>query len=441
MPKVTGDKIEGIDYDALALEVNRIYSDTSNGSGGPATLTYSTSDLALTKTNILGTIGEVHVLGIDITDDNYITVTVDYPLAPGGREHFTLDPADYTVDTTANTITVNIALTAGGTIRVWDRYRHIFGWGQEPLSVYPHPTFPTDDIEISKVLEANINNLIDKTNIMTERVGSSVEITRIAVGNKIYPNFTSTKGDINTIADVISGQVLASNANWNNEVATIIENVTTVTRTDPWQNQLQVAFRWTFDSYNDARYFFNAGGQCRVSLELTGDVSDTGYLNWAQVARNMGAVSMNWTTTEQTGTGGISEGHGFYDLTDVYQTLFTSAGPTAPYDVDGSGPGEYGEYGDPADYVGMNVLIEGRYFEDSGLHGVDIRITLDDNDGTFTNAALQDIDGTTTFNAGYKIGDDITNNSATFTTNITPPITVIDQVNDDGTDPDFPADD
>lgn len=417
MANFTGGKIEGIDYDVLALEVNTIFSDTSNGSGGPANLVFSTSDIILNTTVPNANAGNTYALSSSISNDNYIVVQVN---------GLTLRSSNYTVDVANNEITVTIALTAGASIRAYNRYRHIFGWGQEPLSVYPHPTFSDSNIAISRVLEANINNLIDKVNIMTERVGSDVEITRIAKGNKIYPNFSAAKGDINTIASVIDDYVYNNNANWQNEVATTIENVLTEVRSDPWENFLRVVFRWNFASYNDARYFFNSGGECRLNVEMTGDPSDAGYANWSQVVNRMGVIRFNWTTTEQTGNGGLTEDHGFYDLTDQYQTLFTAASPQNPYASDGSVSGEYPtEYATYSEYVNLVVDIQGRYVElSNGIHSVDLRITMDD-----TAFDDQNTEGTTTFNAGYKVGDTITNNSATFEPTWLPTVSVIDIAN------------
>jgi hypothetical protein len=423
LANVTGGKIEASEYDSLALEVNTVYSDTSNGFGGAATLTFSVSDLVLedivpdTNTN------NAYTLTASITDSNYIIVEID---------NQTLPNSEFNIDTINNQITVQTAHTTGAVIKVYDRYRHIFGWGQEPLSVYPHPTVSTDDIATSKVLEANINNLIDKVNIMTARVGSTVELTRIAKGNKIYPNFSAAKGDINTIDSVIANEVRFDNRTWLNDISTAVENFQTETRTLPWENQLSTAFRWTFSSYNEARYFFNSGGQCRVSVEMTGDPGDPGYANWSQVVNRMGSIMLNWNTSAQTGNAGISDDIGFYNLTSQYQTVFTSGSPATPYRGDenytGENPSEFpSEYALYSEYVNLTAQIQARFQEASdGRHHVDIRVILDDS--AFTN---QDIAGTTTFNAGYLAGDNLTDNSATFQSAWTPAIDIINATDDD----------
>ena len=402
MANYTGGKIEASDYDALALEVNRVFSDTSNGSGGPANLTYSVSDLALSTTAPISGSNQVFTLTSNVESTDYVAVDVNA---------VTLKSTEFTINAAANAITINISMLAGAIIRVYIRTRHIFGWGQTPASVYPHPVYPTDDIPVSRVLEANLNNLIDKVNISTERVGSDVELTRIAKGDKVYPNFSKAKGDINTIFNVLNTQVLANRANWFNDVATTNESVLTATRSAAWENQLVAAFRWNFSSYNQARYFFNSGCELRCSVEMTGDPSDAGYANWSQTANAMGSLVFGWNNTSQTGTGGQTESLGFYKLTDNYQTVFTSASPTMPYLNDNDTSGEYpDEYATDGEYANLVITFEARYVENSGVHGVDIRITLDDTEFTEQNVA-----GTTTFSAGYKLADDVTNNSSSFT--------------------------
>jgi hypothetical protein len=414
----TGGKIEAADYDLLAFRVNDIFSDTSNGSGGPANLVFSTSDLLLQTVVASTGSGQVFTTVEPIPNSYYIIVTADSE---------TVRNSNVSIDSANNTITISTELTAGTVIRVYDRLRHILGWGQEPASVYPHPTYPDDSIEISRVLESNINNLIDKVNIMADRVGSNVELTRIAKGGKIYPTFASAADDINTINTVIQNYVWPNR--WANEVATTTESVESTIRTDPWANRLVTTFRWSWPTYNNARYFFNTGCELRTSVSMTGDPGDAGYANWSRVVNQMGSLVFDYNTTSQTGSGGIKQNWvGFYGLTDQFQPIFTSAPPDLGYINDVGSEGEYNtgeypsEYGDPGAFDDLYLRFDARYVEDAGTHNVEIRITMDDT------SYDQDIAGTTTFHAGYKLADDITNNSASFTMPA-PTITVINSPN------------
>ena len=120
-------------------------------------------------------------------------------------------------------------------------------------------------------------------------------------------------------------------------------------------------FEWA--SYNKARYFFNAGGQLRLSLNMTGG-STAGYYNWSDVINEMGVLNFNWDTVTQSiaKTSGTSEGKGFYDLTANYGDgsdtntneglLFTSSGVTIGRKVGTPGYGYgYSTYGYGYGYI------------------------------------------------------------------------------------------
>jgi len=138
---------------------------------------------------------------------------------------------DFTINYITNEITFVASIPAGTDIAVYNRNPHRFGWGQS-ASVYPHPEYPADSIAASSVLEANVNNLIDKTNIMSERAGSLVELTRVAQGATIYAT------DKSTIQDTVNNEVLAGGNYWANNVSTITGSVLNTTRIDPWNTQL-----------------------------------------------------------------------------------------------------------------------------------------------------------------------------------------------------------
>jgi hypothetical protein len=394
-----GQKIEAVDYDAIAIAVNTVFSDTSNGSGGPAVLTCSTSDQILFTPALATGVGEIFTVTSSIEASDYIAVDVNGVPLIG---------SDVTFDYINNQFTVNISITAGHNVRAYRRTLHIKGWGQTPASVYPHPTYPTDPFAESKILEANINNLIDKTNVMTTRIGSTVELTRIAQGAKIFAS------DQTTITDTIDNEVTNGNQ-FDNVVATVTNVAAQISRSTDWSNKLTATAEYRFSSYNQARYFFNAGNELRMSLEMTGDVADVGFVHWDQVVRQMGALQLQWDTTTQTGyEAGTSEEIGFYRLTDAFQTIFTSSSPLGTYDGDGAAPGEYPTVpAAPGEYSNLFLLFEARYREESGQHIVDIRVTLDDS-----AFVAQDIAGTITLNAGYKAGDDVTDNSASYTTTL-----------------------
>jgi hypothetical protein len=269
-------------------------------------------------------------------------------------------------------------------------------------------------------IEANLNNLIDKTNIMLDRSGSVYELSRVTPGALIYA------ADSTLVADSIADDIIGA-AYWSNEVATVNANALAFTRSTTWATQLIGAFQWTFSGYNSARYFFNSGNSLRFILSMTGDIQDAGFGNWRQTVDAMGSLVFGIDSATQTGVGGASASIGFYDLTDEYRLIFSSAPPSAPFATDGAAPGEYGEYAAvPSDYAALFLKFYAKIEEDvvvAGDFAVKIRVIMDDS--TF---ATQDIAGTTTAQGGYTVGNSITNNSAIFDvlTSILPAIDVAD---------------
>jgi len=104
-----------------------------------------------------------------------------------------------------------------------------------------------------------------------------------------------------------------------------LETLQTVTRTAPWATTVRHTVTLNFASTDDARYFFNAGGNIKFASSLTSYTSGDSLLvnqSWDTLLTNMGTISVSAYDTTKTGTG-TSQGIGFYNLSDVDQLIFT----------------------------------------------------------------------------------------------------------------------
>lgn len=393
----TGDLIEIAHYNDLALEVNRLFSDNTSS------LVWSTSDLILDTTASAGgdPAGTQFLLSADPGTD-FIVVTVN---------NVTLTSSDYNIVAGPNIEFVD-ALAASAVLKVYHRHNHRFGWGQT-ASVYPivsGDTIRSDETTLQAYLESNTNNLIDKINIMEDRTTGPTELTRVTVGELIEDD------EWLLMTTTINTDILTGSEYWGNDIATITSAAQTFSRTTTWDNVLIGEMRYTWDNYNSFRYFFNSGCDIRANVAMTGSAPNQGYVNWNQVTNTMGSLILDYDTASQTGSGGVSEGFGAYELTNTYQTIFTSGSPSAP--VDSSG--DFDEYGD---YSALVMVWEARIQENTPSAGnisVDIKITMHDQN---LNTTTQ---GTSTCNGGYKLADQITDNSAVFSmTANTPTLTVL----------------
>lgn len=139
------------------------------------------------------------------------------------------------------------------------------------------------------------------------------------------------------------------------------------TRGSAWGSgagSIDCEFDFAFSSEDEARYFFNSGGQMRIDLSHpAGTPQDNDWS--ASLGTRLGQVRMTYTATTSTGTSALSSALGFYDLTGAYQTI-----------IDGTDIGT-------GLYSTNDVLIEARVLSVVGTNGgngttVRVRITLTD---------------------------------------------------------------
>lgn len=406
MNLVSGGLIEVQDYNDIALEVNRLFSDNT------VDLKFSSSNLILDYTVTGSTLGSgtnipFNSATLDIKPGDLIAVEI---LLAGGGGWFTVIPgAGFNVNIAPNPkeISFTRSYDVGTRIRAWWREAHTYGWGQQ-ASVYPvnvgDPVL-ADEATLQAYLEANVNNLIDKVNIMEERTGGPSELTRVAQGQLIYAT------DKTTITNTIDTDILPGNNYWQNEVATVQSNVFSFSRDTPWTNRISAEVRFTWSSYDEFRYFFNSGCDLRTTLVTSGDTSSQGFINWTSVINDMGSLIVNYNEITQSGSGGSGSFFGSYQLTESYQLVFTSNRPTNPVS---SNPNEYSEYDEYTDFSDLRIRWAARVVDDqpnTGEISLDVRVVLDDTEYP------QSFDGTIEMQAGYLTADDITDNSAAFSIN------------------------
>lgn len=399
MNLILGGLIEIADYNDLALEINRIFSDTTTN------LAWSTSNIVLD--DVVGGSGEPANATRTLSPSPVIT---DFLVV--GVNGITLDiDVDYTIVFGATVeITYLDALPANAILKVWNRTSHRYGWGQQ-ASVHPITVgqgILADETTLQAYLEANVNNLIDKVNIMEVHTGGPSALTRVAPGGLIYA------ADKSLITSAIETDITTGTNYWQNDLGTVIADALVFTHTYDWNNVLTGETRHYWENYDAFRYFFNSGNELRGNLSMTGDPLNQGYTNWSQVCTLMGTLSINYDTSFQSGANGRSTGLGAYDLTTEWQTVFISGSPRFPVDSAGEygineyGENEYDEYGVYSDLV---ITWDARIVENVpniGNIALELRTIMSDSSLNVTTV------GTTTYRGSYLLADTIIDNSATF---------------------------
>lgn len=213
-----------------------------------------------------------------------------------------------------------------------DKIRQGYGWG----NLAADEASPT--VKITATL---VNQLIDRINIGATHTGSDYALDRVITGQKITPAIWN---DIETVAgDVDQRHNIAAIGE------TAVETLTTISRSNAWSSNLTYNVVLDFDTYDQARYFFNSGSS--INLNLTGSGSGTSA-SWQAVYARFGVVSLKLANTLSTTANIISENKGFRDLNATEQLLLTCNGRGTGYGYGygyGNGGNSYG-YGNGYGY-------------------------------------------------------------------------------------------
>jgi hypothetical protein len=98
----------------------------------------------------------------------------------------------------------------------------------------------------------------------------------------------------------------------------------TSTRTTVWNDFLIHEFTVTFNTSDHRRHYFNSGGQIRISAAIDKAITGKGQ-SWSQFLRSFGVIIFDYERTVSSVTGnGTARGNS--QLTDVYQTIYSSTG-------------------------------------------------------------------------------------------------------------------
>jgi hypothetical protein len=233
----------------------------------------------------------------------------------------TIDAADFNTlvggnpTTTANTLNATWA-TGGGTA----------GYGQTAVA-----------------------NVTAGTNILASTQWSSLVSNTASAASHQGSSITS-------VSTPVAGGVITFNAAIPTNLTTIYTNrlnaasqgsttPNTATRATTWSNQLTFTHTATFANGNAARYFFNAGGQIKMTVSHP---TGTGInLLFSNLASNVGTVVLSapssgsvsiagtsYNGITKIGGGGnaptISQNNGYYALTTSNANVFTQTASTGP---------------------------------------------------------------------------------------------------------------
>lgn len=242
------------------------------------------------------------------------------------------------------------------------------------------------------------NNLRSAMSTINTQTGSSLTLQPVVSTGTVIDAEDGTLGRPN-----ISSLLSTLDTNRLNASITqmAVSSALTSTRTTSWGTIIQHEFTVTFTNENAARYFFNSGGEVRFSGSRTGGTASTINAAWTALLILVGTVKFNYTSTTYTGSGGFPTTIGYYDLTDVYQQIFSH---------NGAGPS----------YSSISYTIQARrenYVGANGGNGSTIRFLVTFNDTSAYSSYSSTVDGTIVSQIDqYKASGVLTIASPTYTT-------------------------
>jgi hypothetical protein len=166
----------------------------------------------------------------------------------------------------------------------------------------------TNDIGIAEVVQ-NLNVVAEDTSFFVNDDGvTSIDPDGFEKG-------------FNDFEDVMN-QVLVDKAIMHPSQSAL-EPAITSARTSTWNGLVYHEVAVTFTSADARRFFFNTGGEIRISANNTGASTPKG-LDWNQLCSQVGTIKFSAETTVSTTGGGSSIGN--YDLTSAYQDVYQKVG-------------------------------------------------------------------------------------------------------------------
>jgi len=175
------------------------------------------------------------------------------------------------------------------------------------------------------------NLRFDIINAWVHQAGSSPSTVTVAEGNTI--RFSAVDAPVTTY-DTLANTLIANRFNVGaGQSAVAIPASSPRSRTytggsDIWNSSISCTIDVQWPSANAARFFWNSGGQIRITSSRTGGSSTTQNTQWTSILSSAGTQSFGGNNPG-TGTSPM-DGQNWYRLTNSFQTYYTLAG-SSPY--------------------------------------------------------------------------------------------------------------
>ena len=219
--------------------------------------------------------------------------------------------------------------------------------------------FATGSIGGSATDSANVNNLWgtgsgdrgygQTTTVSAVSAGSNVTATQWSTllsrittlgshqGTSLTGMTSPSAGDEIAVIGAISANLTSLHTNRLNKAANgTAEGAVNSDSTGNWSTSAIQEVTVTFDSADEARYYFNAGGYIQINPQMVSYTSDAKARSWDALTQMCGTIRLEAQGTAVSGSSNsitVTEAHtssevtlattiGYYDMTTSYQTIF-----------------------------------------------------------------------------------------------------------------------
>jgi hypothetical protein len=193
-----------------------------------------------------------------------------------------------------------------------------YGYGQNLVS---------SDIAVGNKVTINEWSAL-RWDIVTTRVhqsGSVPSVLTVEDGNTIrYSAVDAPVTTYDTLADTLTTDRFSLGAG---QFAVSVPSAPS-TRSAAWINSLSCTVQFYWQNANQARWFFNSGGQVRVTASRSGGAATQQNTSWTSLLSSAGVVSFGGNNPA-TGTSPAT-GTNWYRCTNSFQTYY-SASSSSPY--------------------------------------------------------------------------------------------------------------
>lgn len=267
--------------------------------------------------------------------------------------------------------------------------------GMAVFGVSPHPI---TTIKFITNIQTSGSNTIITLNSSTESTvnsGTTIyfgtgSISDFQEGNKVsasainaYESLSTTAAGVADRFSIAAGRFSTASA------SSVSRSWSSSTSPQFWSSEINTELTVTFTNSNQARYFFNSGGEVRISASRTGGRSDQQNNAWSSLLTSVGTRSFGG----QIPTTGFSpmNGQNFYRLTSSYQQYYSLAS-SFPYSANVLQLNAKCNVADNSSGTANIVYIQVRFiggYVDPGDYPLDSPRTNDEIDGTFSVTATQ----------------------------------------------------